>query len=411
MIYLDNAASTPVSPEVLDAMLPYLGGRQHGNPSSLHSYGRAAGRALAAARRQVASLVNASSPSEILLTSGGTESDNLAVLGAAAAAERRGAPRRIVTTAVEHEAVLEPCRRLAASGFDVEYVPPDRAGLVDAGAVSDAVSDGRGACLVSMMLANNEVGTVQPVAEAARRCRGSGAVFHTDAVQAVGKIPVDVQALGVDLLSVSAHKINGPKGAGALYVRRGTPVDPLILGGGQEGGMRSGTENVPAAAGFGRACELAGRGLAESAARTRRLRDRLVAGVAASVPHSACNGPAPGPAGGPGQGPSAVAAPQPAVLPGTAHFTFLGVGGEDLLLKLDEEGIAASTGSACTVRTQKASHVLEAMGFTHEQVSGSLRLSIGPSNTEDEIDRTVSALARIVSDLRRVSPHRAKYGL
>lgn len=403
MIYLDNAASTPVRQEVLDAMLPYLG-QQHGNPSSLHSYGRAAERALAAARRQVASLVNAASPSEILLTSGGTESDNLAVLGAAAAAERRGAPRRIVTTAVEHEAVLEPCRRLAASGFEVVRVPPDRTGRVDAGAVSDAVSDGSGACLVSMILANNEVGTVQPVADAARLCRGSGAVFHTDAVQAAGKIPVDVQALGVDLLSVSAHKINGPKGAGALYVRRGTAVDPLILGGGQEGGMRSGTENVPAAAGFGRACELAERDLGEAAARTRRLRDRLVAGVAASIPHSACNGPDPDPAGGPEAGP-------PSALPGTAHFTFLGVGGEDLLLKLDEEGIAASTGSACTVKTQKASHVLEAMGFTHEQVSGSLRLSIGASNTEEEIDRTVSALKRIVADLRRVSPHRAKYGL
>ena len=403
MIYLDNAASTPVRQEVLDAMLPYLG-QQHGNPSSLHSYGRAAERAISAARRQVASLVNAASPSEILLTSGGTESDNLAVLGAAAAAERRGAPRRIVTTAVEHEAVLEPCRRLAASGFEVVRVPPDRTGRVDAGAVSDAVSDGSGACLVSMMLANNEVGAVQPVADAARLCRGSGAVFHTDAVQAAGKIPVDVQALGVDLLSVSAHKINGPKGAGALYVRRGTAVDPLILGGGQEGGMRSGTENVPAAAGFGRACELAERDLGEAAARTRRLRDRLVAGVAASIPHSACNGPDPDPAGGPEAGP-------PSALPGTAHFTFLGVGGEDLLLKLDEEGIAASTGSACTVKTQKASHVLGAMGFTHEQVSGSLRLSIGASNTEEEIDRTVSALKRIVADLRRVSPHRAKYGL
>ena len=406
MIYLDNAASTPVRPEVLDAMLPYLRGGQHGNPSSLHSYGRAAARALAAARRRVASLVNAASPSEILLTSGGTESDNMAVLGAAGAAARRGAPRRIVTTAVEHEAVLEPCRRLAASGFEVEYVPPDGAGRVDAGAVSDAVSDGGGACLVSMMLANNEVGAVQPVADAARACRRSGAVFHTDAVQAAGKIPVDVQALGVDLLSVSAHKINGPKGAGALYVRRGTPVDPLILGGGQEGGMRSGTENVPAAAGLGMACELAGRDLAESAARMRRLRDRLVAGVAASVPHSACNGP-PAAAGGGGSGGGP---PGPAVLPGTAHFTFLGVSGEDLLLKLDEDGIAASTGSACTVNKQRASHVLEAMGFTHEQVSGSLRLSIGASNTEDEIDRTVSALAAAVAGLRRVSPHRAKYG-
>lgn len=408
MIYLDNAASTPVRPEALDAMLPHLREGGHGNPSSLHSYGRAAERAVAAARRRVASLVGASSPSEILLTSGGTESNNLAILGAARAAARRGAPRRIVATAIEHEAVLGPCRRLASSGFAVEYVPPDGAGRVDAGAVADAVSGGgAGACLVSMMLANNEVGAVQPVAEAARMCGGSGAVFHTDAVQAAGKIPVDAAGLGVDLLSVSAHKIGGPKGAGALYVRRGTALDPLVLGGGQEGGKRSGTENVPAIAGFGRACELAGRELAESAARARALRDRLVAGVAASVPHSACNGPEPGPAGPPGDGGPARA---PAVLPGTAHFTFLGVSGEDLLLKLDEEGIAASTGSACTVKTQKASHVLEAMGFTHEQVSGSLRLSIGPSNTAGEIDRTVSALARIVADLRRVSPHRAKYG-
>ena len=410
MIYLDNAASTPVRPEALDAMLPHLREGGHGNPSSLHSYGRAAERALAAARRRVASLVGASSPSEILLTSGGTESNNLAILGAAGAAARRGAPRRIVSTAIEHEAVLGPCRRLASSGFDVEYVRPDGAGRVDAGAVADAVSDGGGACLVSMMLANNEVGAVQPVGEAARMCGGSGAVFHTDAVQAAGKIPVDAAGLGVDLLSVSAHKIGGPKGAGALYVRRGTALDPLVLGGGQEGGMRSGTENVPAIAGFGRACELAGSELGESAARARALRDRLVAGVAASVPHSACNGPEPRPAGPPGGGPAAAAARAPAVLPGTAHFTFLGVSGEDLLLKLDEEGIAASTGSACTVKTQRASHVLEAMGFTHEQVSGSLRLSIGASNTADEIDRTVSALAKIVADLRRVSPHRAKYG-
>lgn len=413
MIYLDNAASTPVRPEALDAMLPHLRKGGHGNPSSLHSYGRAAERAIAAARRQVASLVGASSPSEILLTSGGTESDNLAILGAAGAAARRGAPRRIVTTAIEHEAVLGPCRRLASSGFAVEYVPPDGAGRVDAAAVAGAVSDGGGACLVSMMLANNEVGAVQPVAEAARMCRGTGAVFHTDAVQAAGKIPVDAGRLGVDLLSVSAHKIGGPKGAGALYARRGTLLDPLVLGGGQEHGMRSGTENVPAIAGFGRACELAERELGESASRARRLRDRLVAGVAASVPHSACNGPEPGPAAASssGRGPSAQPPGPPAVLPGTAHFTFLGVSGEDLLLKLDEEGIAASTGSACTVKTQKASHVLEAMGFTHEQVSGSLRLSVGASNTDDEIDRTVSALAVIVADLRRVSPHRAKYGM
>lgn len=388
-------------------MLPYLRGR-YGNPSSIHSHGRAADRALAAARRQVALLVNAASPREILFTSGGTESDNLAVQGAALAAARRGAPRRIVTTAVEHEAVLEPCRRLAALGFDVEYVRPDRRGVVDAADVAEAASGGgKGACLVSVMLANNETGAVQPVADAARACSGSGAVFHTDAVQAVGKVPVDVQALGVDMLSLSAHKIGGPKGAGALYVRRGTAVDPLLLGGGQEGGMRSGTENVAAAAGFGAACELAARDLDAAAALMRRLRDRLVSVVSASVPRSACNGPAPS---GPTPAPAGGGRLPPAVLPGTAHFTFLGVSGEDLVMKLDEEGISASTGSACTVKTQKASHVLEAMGFTHEQVSGSLRLSIGPSNTGEEIDSAASALARIVADLRRVSPYRAKYG-
>lgn len=387
-------------------MLPYLRGR-YGNPSSMHSHGRAAGRALAAARRQVASLVNAASPREILFTSGGTESDNLAVQGAALAAARRGAPRRIVATAVEHEAVLGPCGRLAALGFDVEYVRPDRRGVVGAGDVAAAALAGSGACLVSMMLANNETGAVQPVAEAARACRGSGAVFHTDAVQAAGRVPVDVQALGVDMLSLSAHKIGGPKGAGALYVRRGTAVDPLLLGGGQEGGMRSGTENVAAVAGFGAACELAAGDLGEAAALARRLRDRLVSAVAESVPLSTCNGPAPS---GPTPAPPDGGRLPPAVLPGTAHFTFLGISGEDLVIKLDEEGISASTGSACTVKAQKASHVLEAMGFTHEQVSGSLRLSIGPDNTGGEIDAAASALARIVADLRRVSPYRAKYG-
>ena len=387
-------------------MLPYLRGR-YGNPSSMHSHGRAAGRALAAARRQAASLVNAASPREMLFTSGGTESDNLAVQGAALAAARRGAPRRIVTTAVEHEAVLGPCGRLAELGFDVEYVRPDRRGVVGAEDVAAAALAGPGACLVSMMLANNETGAVQPVAEAARACRGSGAVFHTDAVQAAGRVPVDVQALGVDMLSLSAHKIGGPKGAGALYVRRGTAVDPLLLGGGQEGGMRSGTENVAAVAGFGAACELAARDLGEAAALARRLRDRLVSAVAESVPRSTCNGPAPS---GPTPAPPGGGRLPPAVLPGTAHFTFLGISGEDLVIKLDEEGISASTGSACTVKTQKPSHVLEAMGFTHEQVSGSLRLSIGPGNTGGEIDAAASALARIVADLRRVSPYRAKYG-
>ena len=371
MIYLDNAASTMVRPEVAAEMAPYTG-PEYSNPSSPHRGGRRARRAVEAARREVAALVGAR-PSEIIFTSGGTESDNMAVRGAP--------PGPVTTTSIEHEAVLEPCR---ARG-DARYVAPDGAGMVG---IRDVIDASDGSALVSVMAANNEVGTIQPVREMAAGC----GLFHTDAVQAAGKIPLDVGDLGVDMLSISSHKIHGPKGAGALYVREGTAVGPLVLGGGQEGGMRSGTENVAAIVGFGAACRIAREGMASDMGRVRRMRDEL-ARRALEIPGSRINGD-------PGR-----------VLPGCLHMTFLGVDGEDLVVKLDENGVAASTGSACSVNSQKASHVLEAMGFSHEEISGSLRMTLSPLNTMEEVEGAAAALARVVPELRAVSPFSEKYGL
>ncbi len=388
MIYLDNAASTAVRPEVLREMLPHLS-ENFGNPSSAHAQGRAAERAVRLARRRAAALIGAS-PGEILFTSGGTESNNMALLGAAGAA---GGGLAVVATSVEHEAVLEPCRLLEEQGCELALLRADGDGMIDAAELGPLLDGLAGRPrLVSVMLANNEVGTIQPVAEAARACRARGVPIHTDAVQAAGKIPIDVSELGVDMLSLSSHKIHGPKGAGALYVRRGTRIAPVIRGGGQEGGMRSGTENVPAIVGFGAACELAASELGTAAPRMRALRDRLVSRVMGAVPHCAANGH-------PGRR-----------LPNCAHLTVLGVSGEDLVAKLDERGIAASTGSACTVRTQKESHVLRAMGLSHERISGSLRLSLGAFTTEREVDEAARILAEVAAELRRVSPFREKYG-
>lgn len=384
MIYLDNAASTKVHPDAYEAMESYYT-ETYGNPSSIHRSGRRAERAVKRARLQVAGMAGAS-PGEIFFTSGGTESNNMALYGTAL---HRGGGE-IVTTAIEHEAVLEPCRMLESMGFGVKYVRADRAGMIRPDDVLDALSDKT--MLVSVMLANNEVGTVQPVGEISAICRELGIPLHSDAVQAVGKIPVDVSELGVDLLSISSHKINGPKGTGALYVRRGTKLSPMIRGGGQERGMRSGTENVPGIVGFGTACEMACKSLGENIARVGGLRDRLVKRVMAEIPRVTYNGSS------------------THRLPNNAHFTFLGVNGEDLIIKLDEYGIAASTGSACSVKTQKASHVLKAMGFSHEEISGSLRLSLGIFNTEQEIDEATSILKRSVGELRAVSPYKEKYG-
>jgi len=365
-------------------MLPYFK-ESFGNPSSIHRYGRIATKAMETARKRIASLINAS-PDEILLTSGGTESNNTAIFGVM----RQAKGRRLVTSSVEHDAVLEPCKRLQSDGLDVVYVPVDETGTVRLDRLKSAIN--KDTALVSIMFANNEVGTIEPIREISQMCRQNGVLFHTDAVQAVGKIPVDVQELGVDLMSISSHKINGPKGVGALYIRRGVRVDPLVLGGGQEEGMRSGTESVANIVGFGRACQVAKEGLDENAANLRAMRDRLIQRTTSEITHVTVNGH------------------KESHLPNNAHFTFLGVNGEDLIIKLDEYEIAASTGSACSVRTQKASHVLMAMGFSHEQITGSLRLTVGYGNTLDDVDKAVDALKKIVPELRSVSPFKAKYG-
>ncbi len=383
MIYLDNAASTPISDKVLEEMLPYLKDN-YGNPSSIHRFGRIATRAIDASRKKIAELIGAQ-PEEILFTSGGTESNNTALFGVMG--KNRG---QLITSSIEHDAILEPCKRLQTQGHTVEYLPVDSSGTVDVEKFRSLVA-GQTA-LVSIMYANNEVGTIQPVREIAEICKEHDILFHTDAVQAVGKIPINVKELGIDLMSISSHKINGPKGIGALYIRDGVEIDPLMLGGGQENGLRSGTENVANIVGFGKACHLAGQNMQGNAAHLKNLRDSLVQKISQEISHVTVNGH------------------KENRLPNNAHFTFLGVNGEDLIIKLDENGIAASTGSACSVKTQKASHVLAAMGFSHEQITGSLRLTVGLANTMQEIDQTVGILRTVVSELRRVSPFKTKYG-
>ena len=383
MIYLDNAASTQISGEVLDSMLPYLR-EQFGNPSSIHRYGRLAQKAISKARKQVAELINAD-PSEILFTSGGTESNNTSLYGIA----KKNPGSRIITSLIEHDAILEPCKNLEKEGFDVVYLPVNNLGMVDQSSLEKALNENTS--LVSIMFGNNEVGTIEPISELAKICKEKQIPFHTDAVQAIGKISIDVNELGLDLLSMSSHKINGPKGIGALYVKRGISIDPIIFGGGQEKGLRSGTENVANIVGFGKACDLARKNLVTNISKMKELRDYLSKKILKEIPCVTLNGH-----------------PEKR-LPNNVHLTFLGVNGEDLLIKLDENGIAASTGSACSVQIQKASHVLQAMGFSHEQITGSLRLTVGMSNTKEEMNETVKILKHVVEELRSVSPFKAKY--
>ncbi|MEK6831417.1 MAG: cysteine desulfurase family protein, partial [Thermoproteota archaeon] len=285
--------------------------------------------------------------------------------------------------------ILEPCKKLAKDGFDVIYLPVDNHGVVNLSVLKNSLSDNT--CLVSVMFGNNEMGTIEPIAQIAQLCNERNIPFHTDAVQAVGKITIDVKKLGVDLLSISSHKINGPKGIGALYIRKGIDLIPIILGGGQEHGLRSGTENVANIVGFGKACELAKLHLSENISHMKKLRDNLVATILREIPGVALNGHTEN------------------RLSNNAHFTFLGVAGEDLIIKLDEYGICASTGSACSVHTQKASHVLQAMGFSHEQITGSLRLTLGLFNNQQQIDETVNILKKVTAELRSVSPFKEKY--
>jgi len=383
LIYLDNAASTQIHDDVLDSMLPYLK-EQYGNPSSIHRYGRLTRKAIHKARKQIASLINAD-PAEILITSGGTESNNTALVGISS----QFPDSQIITSSIEHDAILEPCKKLNSKGFQVDYLPVDKSGMINIEDLKNMIS--KKTSLVSVMFGNNEVGTIQPISEITKICHENNVFFHTDAVQAVGKLPVDVKKLDVDLLSISSHKLYGPKGVGALYIKDGVKIDPIILGGGQEFRLRSGTENVASIVGFGQACEIAQNHLIENISLVKKLQTILVKKVLDEIPEVTFNGHS------------------ESRLTNNAHFTFLGVNGEDLIIKLDEYGIAASTGSACSVNTQKASHVLESMGFSLEQITGSLRLTVGIFNTENEINETVDILKKVIEELRAVSPFKEKY--
>ena len=374
-VYLDHNATTPLDPEALDAMLPYLRDA-FGNPSSLHWFGQRARAAVEDARGEVAALVGADAP-EIVFTAGGSESDNLALRGAAAKA--RDARRRVVATAVEHHAVLNTAKALREEGRSVEIVPVDAQGRLEMGALRKALDEP--ALVVSVMLANNETGVLQPVAEAARIAHERGALVHCDAVQAAGKLPVDVRALDVDLLTLSAHKLYGPKGVGCLYVKRGTPLAPLVRGGAQERNRRAGTENVAGIVGFGVAARRAREAMAEDAPRVAALRDRLEARLL-SLPGARRNGGEPR-------------------VPSTANVSFEGVDAEALLVAVDLDGVAASTGAACAAGGIEPSHVLKAMGFPPERVQSSLRLSLGRGTTEDEVDYAAGVIATAVARQRQ----------
>jgi cysteine desulfurase len=384
-IYLDHAATTPLHPDVLDAMLPYLR-EHHGNPSSIHTSGRRARLGMDEARETVARILGAK-PREIVFTGGGTEADNLAVKGAAWAASARG--RRIVASGVEHKAVLHSCAVLERFGFEVTYLPVDRYGRVDPAHVASAIGDHT--TLVSVMYANNEVGTIQPIREIGAICRERKVVFHVDAVQAAGFLPLDVDDLQADLLSLGAHKLYGPRGAGALFVRQGTALLPQLSGGSQERQRRAGTENVAAIAGFARALELAqGDAAARDAenARLAVLRDRLIEGARA-IPGVELTGHPDG------------------RLPNNASFVIGGVEGGDLVAALDLEGIEASTGSACTTGSAEPSHVLLAMGLEPEAAHGSLRLTAGRGTRAEDVERTLEVLRTVVTRLRAARPSEA----
>jgi cysteine desulfurase len=375
-IYLDNNATTRLHPEVLDEMLPYLV-EFYGNPSSIHWFGQEARRGIDRARQRVADFIGAS-PDEIVFTSGGTEADNQALLGIADIVGKPGS--RIITTAIEHQAVLNSCRCLENKGFAVTYLPVDSRGRIDLEAFAESIDDD--VVLVSIMLANNEVGTVQPVREAAEIARSRGILFHTDAVQAAGRIPMDVGWLGVDLLSISGHKFHGPKGCGALYVRSGVAGPVLIHGGHHERRRRAGTENVAAIVGFGQACRLAGMRLEETNRAVGSLRDRLEEGILDRVAGVKVNGCA------------------KHRLPNTSNMSFDGVDGQLLAMNLDLVGIAASTGSACQSDTHEPSYVLSAMGCSTGQALSCIRFSLSADNTAEEIESVIEALPGLVEGLR-----------
>lgn len=379
-IYADNAATTRLSDTALKAMLPYMQ-KEYGNPSSLHSVGQRAQEALTEARARIAQRLGCQ-PTEVIFTSGGSEADNQAIRSVAAFGKLKG-KTHIISTAFEHHAVLHTLEALEKEGFTVTLLDVHEDGMVSAQQVEDAITDET--CLVTIMYANNEIGTVQPIAEIGEVCRRHGVLFHTDAVQAVGHLPVNVAEQNIDLLSLSAHKFHGPKGIGVLYARRGVPIFPLIHGGAQERNRRGGTENIPAIVGMAAALDEACDHLEEDSAKLTALRERLIAGLS-NIPHSVLNGH------------------REHRLPGTVNFCFEGIEGESLLLLLDDKGVYASSGSACTSGSLDPSHVLLAIGRPHEIAHGSLRLSLSPDTTEEEVDYMIGAVTDVVAYLRSISP-------
>lgn len=381
-VYLDHSATTPVDQKVLEAMLPFFS-MDFGNPNSLHAWGRKARQAVDQARDEVSRLINAE-PSEIIFTGGGSEADNIAIKGVAFAKKDKG--RHIITSAIEHHAVLDTCKWLEKEGFDITILPVDEYGTIRPEELRKAIRPDT--ILVTIHFANNEIGTVQPIEQLGNICREQGVLFHTDAVQAAGHIPIDVKKLPIDLMTMAAHKMYGPKGVGALYIKKGVKIVPLIHGGGQERGLRSGTENTAGIVGFGKAAALASDGLAkDEPEKERNLRDRLIDGILEKIEDAMLTGH------------------RTERLPFHASFCFRYIEGESLLLRLDALGIGASSGSACTSGSLEPSHVLLAIGLPHEIAHGSLRLTLGKDTSEEDIDYVLENLPKVVESLRVMSPY------
>ena len=380
VIYMDYAATTPTRPEVVQEMLPYFT-ENYGNPSSIYSISRETKKAVENSREKVAKALGAR-PDEIYFTAGGSESDNWTLKGVALANKDKG--NHIITTQIEHHAVLYTCKYLEKHGFDVTYLPVDEEGMVSLDDLKNAITDKT--ILVSVMFANNEIGTIEPIAEVGKICKEKGIYFHTDAVQAVGNVPINVDEMNIDLLSLSAHKFYGPKGIGALYIRRGVKIHPLIHGGAQERSRRAGTENVPAIVGLGKAIEIADQNMDEHISKSTHLRDKLINGILNSIPYTRLNGH------------------RTKRLPGNVNVCFRFIEGESLLLLLDGIGVCGSSGSACSSGSLDPSHVLLAIGLPHEIAHGSLRLTIGNGTTEEDVDYVLKNLPNIVKRLRDMSP-------
>ena len=379
--YMDYSATTYVKPEVLDAMMPFFT-EKFGNPSSFYGISRETKMAVHNARAQVAKAINCD-PNEVYFTGGGSEADNWAIKGIATAHMKKG--NHIITTKIEHHAVLHTCEFLEKFGFEVTYLDVNEEGFIDLKQLESAITDKT--ILVSIMFANNEIGTIQPIKEIGALCREKKVLFHTDAVQAIGSVPVDVKEMNIDLLSLAGHKLYGPKGIGALYIRKGVRIDNLIHGGGQERGRRAGTENIPGVVGLGKAIEIATESIEENRARLTVLRDKLIDGILERIPYARLNGP---------RGDKR--------LPGNSNISFEFIEGESILLSLDFEGICASSGSACTSGSLDPSHVLLAIGLPHEKAHGSLRTTLGAASTEEDVEKLLNELPPIIERLRNMSP-------